>query len=423
MNLKSLDFLADCGIDWLSDSHPWAGETTAMNRLTAGQKYAPGPLVQRWLEHAKRRGLRVVMWPTMNNTHPWFAEGRPFRPDKPDWLLTPGPRADIPDLARNAKANCVANTPFWDWLTQINLQGLATGCYPAWAMDGSFFGDGGWYTTIVPVNCASDRHDHLPGDSNYASQRALDRLIATVRRHYPGMYVFTCRPPMDLGVWSLRNVDVCFTLLESGTAAGEVQSIHGLAQRPVNVAAGDQIRTWSRVRVHHHFFPHYLDQPLAFPSRADRKTPPNWPSGKLDYILLSALSCSPNQLYYLPTKTGIPDRDKAELRRWLDWGRRHVAYLKVRKDLPDWPAAGKVDGSAHVVGDRGLVFLFNPNPRPLAGSFTLDEGSIGLAVSGAFRVTQHYPPSDRAVRAAAGETVRWEVPGETAIVLEIRPAP
>ncbi len=81
--------------------------------------------------------------------------------------------------------------------------------------------------------------------------------------------------------------------------------------------------------------------------------------------MLSALSSSPNQLYYLPTKTGIPDKDKAEIRKWLDWGRKNVEYLKVRKDLPDWPAPGKVDGSAHIVGDRGLVFLFNSGKTPL----------------------------------------------------------
>ena len=129
---------------------------------------------------------------------------------------------------------------------------------------------------------------------------------------------------MDLGVWSLRNVDACFTLLETGTSD--------------NLTAGDQIRRWSRTRVHRDFFPHYLDQPLVFPSREEGPgKPPNWPKGHLDYVLLSGLSCSPNQLYYLPTKTGIPAADKREMRKWLDWGRKNVEYLKVRKDLPDWP--------------------------------------------------------------------------------------
>ena len=404
--MKSLDFLAECGIDWLSDSHPWGGETEAMNSLVGDQKYAPGKFVCKFLEHAKKTGVKVAMWPTMNNTHPWWEKGEPFRPDKPEWLMS-------------AKANCLANKPFLDWLNRINIEGLATGYYKSWVMDGSFFGDGGWPTTIIPVTCPSDKHDHLKGDSNYACERALNQLIASVRQQYLDMYIFVCRPPMDLGIWSLRNVDACFTLLESGT--GEVKRLEGLTEQPLNVAAGDQIRTWSRIRVHHHFFPHYIDQPLLFPSRANRNAPPSWPSEKIDYIMLSALSCSPNQLYYIPTKTGIPDKDKAEIRRWLSWGRKNISYLKVRKDLPDWPAAGKVDGSAHIVGDRGLIFLCNPNKNPLQGEFALTEQSTGLKGKGTFKVAQYYPESEQSVNVRYGEAVSWEVLGETAVILKVQP--
>jgi hypothetical protein len=215
---------------------------------------------------------------------------------------------------------------------------------------------------------------------------------------------------MDLGVWSLRNVDVCFTLLETGTP-------------PSNVVAGDEIRKWSRVRVHHHFFPHYADQPLLFQSRdINDKRPFQWSGKQLDYILLSALSSSPNQLYYLPTKTGIPDADKQEIKRWLDWGRKNIVYLKVRRDLPDWPTPGKVDGSAHIVGDRGLVFLFNPDKTALYGEFTLTSESIGLKSRGEFSITQEHPAPGRTQTARSGETVRWKVPAQTAVVLRIQPA-
>ena len=188
------------------------------------------------------------------------------------------------------------------------------------------------------------------------------------------------------------------------------------------MAAGNDIRTWSRTRVHRDFFPHYIDQPLLFPSRCGAAdSPSNWPSAKLDYILLSALSSSPNQLYYMPTKSGIPTQDKAEIRKWLDWGRKHIEYLKVRKDLPDWPAAGKVDGSAHIIGDRGLIFLFNPGKTALSGEFALTEESIGLKGTGNFQVRQEYPARDQKVVAASGQTVHWEVPAETAVVLRVQP--
>lgn len=410
-DMRSLDFISQCGIDWVSASHPWEGETEKMNALGENDHYTPGPRVRRFLEHARKVGVKVVMWPTMNHTHPWSAAGRPFRSDKPEWLFAPRTLDGKPDLIRQraGHANCFANRALRDWLSRINAEGLATGYYDAWAMDGSFFGDGGWFTTIVPVDCAFGAHDHLPGDSNYACQRALGRLFADVRRQRPATYIFTCRPAQDLGVWALREVDACFTLLETGTGRS-------------NIAAGDEIRTWSRVRVHHHFFPHYLDQPLLFPSRANRGEAPNWPSGKLDYILLSALSSSPNQLFYMPTKTGIPEQDKAEIRRWLDWGRKNVALLQVRKDLPDWPQPGKVDGSAHVRGDGGLVFLFNPGGQPLSTSFVLNEPCIGLSSAGRFAVRQEYPPSGLRIETSHGSSVEWQVPPQSAVVLRIEKA-
>ncbi|MHB8972149.1 MAG: hypothetical protein ACYC3X_06560 [Pirellulaceae bacterium] len=421
-DLQSLDVLAECGIDWLSDSHPWGGETDKMNALGQNDKYEPGPLVNKFLEHARQVGVNVVMWSSMNKTHAWSSQGRPFRADQPDWLLDAGasPPQNAPEWRRivegslSAGGNCLANRPFYDWLVRINLEGMAAGQYKSWAMDGDFFGGGGWYTTVVPVDCQSDKHDHLAGDSNYACQRALAQLTDAIRQHFPETYIFMCRPPMDLGVWALRNVDVCFTLLESGTGAD-------------NLASGDLIRTWSRVRLQRDFFPHYLDQPLLFPSRADSLgKPSSWPSGHLDYILLSALSSSPNQLYYLPTKTGIPVADRAEIRRWLSWGRDNVKYLQVRKDLPAWPAPGKVDGSAHFLGDRGLIFLFNSGNTPAAGEFALTEEVTGLNRPGDdqprdYQIVQEYPPSDHSAQAAFGETVRWEVPAETAMVLRIQP--
>lgn len=416
-DMKSLDCLAQCGIDWVSDSHPWGGETQKMNALGASDTYEPGPLVRKFLDHARQVGVHVVMWSSMNRTHSWSPQGRPFRSDKPEWLIDAGarPPQQAPDWRKstsggfNAGGNCLATRPFFNWLERITLEGISAGQYEAWVMDGDFFGGGGWYTSVVPVDCQSDKHDHVPGDSNYACQRALGQLTASIRQRYPQTYIFMCRPPMDLGVWSLRQVDANFTLLESGTGK--------------NLAAGDLIRTWSRVRVQRDFFPHYLDQPLLFPSRAGGPgRPRDWPSDNIDYIMLSALSSSPNQLYYMPTKSGIPDKDKVEIRKWLDWGRKNVAYLKVRKDLPDWPEPGKVDGSAHIVGDRGYVFLFNPTKEARQGQFTLSAEAIGLERQTKFQVRQIYPALDRTVQLAYGQTARWEVPGEAAVVVHVQPA-
>jgi hypothetical protein len=413
-DLQSLEFIKACGLDGLTDCHPWGGETAKMNALGAEDRYALDPRVRRFVERASQLGLMVTQWPTMNNTHPWNNAGQPFRSDRPEWLRgVEGPGVDgvNADNFRQRRANCFACTPFYDWLTGIVSEAMAEGRYASWCMDGDFWGTGAYFHTTLPVTCLATNHDHLPGDANYACQRNLAQLIAHVRRQHPQTYILMCRPAQDLGVWSQRNVDACFTLIESGTGVS-------------NVAAGDEIRTASRIRVHHHFLPHWLDQSLLFPSYADPslKSVPTWPSEKLDYILLSAMSCSPNLLMYLPTKTGIPDQDKAEIHKWLEWGRANVQYLMVRRDLFDWPAPGKLDGSAHFVGDRGLIFLFNPSPQVQSASVELTVDELGVGGTGSCRVWQEYPSGGDALTVEHGQTISWQVPPATALVLRVERA-
>ena len=426
-DMRSLDFLADCGVNWLTDSHPWSGETEKMNALGPDDHYQLGALVKEVLDHAARKKVKIVFWPTMTNTDPWSQYvkgkeigGQPFRSDRPDWTMFPegenisGKAITGWDIKEFVKGNCIANQPFYDWLMRIQLEGMRTGYFSGWVMDGDFFGGGG---AVVPVNCPSDQHDHLPGDSNYACERALDRMMAIIRESFPDTFIGPmCRPPMDLGIWSNRRADGVFTLDEMGTPT----PLPGMGKQPINIMMGDKLRRWSRVRVHHQFFPHYLDQPLVFAAPKSMKGP-EWPSEKIDYVMLSALSCSPNQLYYLPTKAGIPARDKTEIRNWLDWGMKNIRYLQVRKDLPQWPEAGKVDGSAHIIGDRGLMFLFNPNPTTRQGKFRLDRAGIGLTGIGRFEVVGTYPSSQAKQQANYGDEVSWEVPAQSCVVLSVTP--
>jgi len=409
-DMRSLEFLAGCGLDGVTDCHPWGGESHKMAALREGDPYEIGEKARRFLEHARELGQKVVQWPTMNNTHPWRTHGVPFRLDRPEWLR--GVEGDAlgganADNFQHRQANCLACEPFYEWLEKIILDdALGTGLYDAWSMDGDYWGTGAYFHTTLPVTCFAENHGHLPGDANYACQRRLDQLVAEVRRRYPGIYIIMCRPRMDLGVWANRHVDACFTIIESGTGDS-------------NIAAGDEVRTASRIRAHHHFFPHWLDCSLLFPSYGNAMQYPEWPRGHIDYLLLSAMSCSPNLLLYLPTKTGIPDADKAHIRKWLEWGRANIQYLLVRKDLFDWPGKGKVDGSAHIVGDAGLVFLFNSSETALTGEFALTQECIGLSGAGEFSIAQEHPASVHTEKVRAGSTVRWEVPAQSAMVLKI----
>ncbi|MCX6624246.1 MAG: hypothetical protein NTY38_24925, partial [Acidobacteria bacterium] len=84
-DLRSIDFLRQVGVEWVSDSHPWGGETAMMNGLVPTDGYQPGPLVSRFYEYANSHGVKPVFWPTMNNTHPWWkAMGHAFLPGRKD---------------------------------------------------------------------------------------------------------------------------------------------------------------------------------------------------------------------------------------------------------------------------------------------------------------------------------------------------
>ena len=134
----------------------------------------------------------------------------------------------------------------------------------------------------------------------------------------------------------------------------------------------------------------------------------------------------------------IPARDSAErtsfaaadrewLRRWLDWTVEHKEYLRNTRTILGQPSFGKIDGTSAILGNRGFIFLFNPDARRLTTSLRLDA-SIGLRGSGRFVLREIYPLEGTRIGKAgegtwrAGDGVTLSVDGGSARVLEIQPA-
>ena len=121
------------------------------------------------------------------------------------------------------------------------------------------------------------------------------------------------------------------------------------------------------------------------------------------------------------------DADRRWFRGWIDWTAKNKEYLRRTRPILGQPALGRVDGTAAVNGDRGFVFLFNPNAEPLKAEFTLDE-TIGLTVPGTYGLKELYPIEGRlagkpgAGRWSLGDKVSLSIDGGTAVVLELQPA-
>ncbi len=87
-----------------------------------------------------------------------------------------------------------------------------------------------------------------------------------------------------------------------------------------------------------------------------------------------------------------------------------------------------MDGTSALVGNRGYLFLFNPNGRRLNAEFALDS-SIGLETGDRFILKEWAPLEGRLIGKAGagywrfGDRVSIPVDGTTAMVIEVLPVP
>jgi hypothetical protein len=168
--------------------------------------------------------------------------------------------------------------------------------------------------------------------------------------------------------------------------------------------------------------------------RRDRFRPKDWDLLGWKYSLLSSIGTAPfhHVVNFIPARdteefAALSEEDKAWFRRWLDWTDENARYLHALRPILGPPMAGRVDGTAAMVGDRGLVFLFNPNPGRKEARFKLDA-SIGLVKGDRLMIKELYPDEGRLVGSAEGFWAYGaEVPltlrGREASVYEIFPAP
>ncbi|HMA53358.1 MAG TPA: hypothetical protein VKT17_02805, partial [Acidobacteriota bacterium] len=168
--------------------------------------------------------------------------------------------------------------------------------------------------------------------------------------------------------------------------------------------------------------------------RRDRFRPRDWDVLGWRYSLLSSIGTAPfnHVVNFIPARdteefAALSDEDKAWFRKWLDWTDENARFLHALRPIIGPPAAGRVDGTAAVVEDRGIVFLFNPNPGAREARFKLDP-SIGLVKGDKLMIKELYPEEGRLVGSpegfwSFGGEVALTLPGREAAVYEIFPAP
>ena len=119
-------------------------------------------------------------------------------------------------------------------------------------------------------------------------------------------------------------------------------------------------------------------------------------------------------------------KDRAWIRDWLKWTVEKKEYLRHTRTILDQPAVGHVDGTAAIIGDRGYLFLFNPNYKQMPAELPLD-GTIGLTTGERFLLREVYPQKGRLLGKpnlgvwSRGDIVRLQLDGTSTTVLELIP--
>ena len=179
--------------------------------------------------------------------------------------------------------------------------------------------------------CYATDHGHLPGNVSYVVYRNIQHTTAELKRRHPGLWLVGISVFQHQAPWILRTVD------ETVSWGGPWYAHNFLFMPPGKTYIGDyQPRTkdleydllW-HLGIADHI---NVGQPIWFADAAKRKTAQNF------------------------------------WRKWLAWADAHSPYLRVRRDLFGPPDPDTLEDSAHILIDRGFLFLFNSGQAEKAGS-------------------------------------------------------
>ena len=97
----------------------------------------------------------------------------------------------------------------------------------------------------------------------------------------------------------------------------------------------------------------------------------------------------------------FPETDRQFFRHWLDWADKNKEYLRHTRTILDQPAIGQVDGTSAIRGDRGYVFLFNPNAGVMGTDLPLDD-RIGVPSGRHWLLKELHPLEGRLIGKSSG---------------------
>ena len=400
--------------DWSWENLLWLGFGQKIRRNEWDVKTGPVPAsVQEMLDYAKVKNLKLLAY-----VYPVL----PFS-QNPAWLVSPkdNPGRHYANLGIRA---------FQDWLIETLVAFHDRFGLGGYSFDHTFLG--------------------YPGASRYAQWAGWRRVMEELRHRVPGIVLDGRQAYHQYGPWgwlagSYPHPTFNDEQPESFVPFPDLHFDRVSADRERYTAFRYRNYEFAPSELVPGFITHQTSRADDTGEMPEKKTDKgvmlqpfrqrDWDYLGWRYSLLSSIAIAGwnNVLDMIPARdpaeySAFSAADRKWFRGWIDWTAANKDVLRHTRTILGEPAIGKVDGTAAIVGNRGFIFLFNPNGRRLPATFRLDD-SIGLSAAGSFVLKELYPREGRLRGKAAatpwqhGDEATFTLDGGSAMVLELQPAP
>jgi hypothetical protein len=297
--------------------------------------------------------------------------------------------------------SCPACDPFMDHTLNV-LDHVFTKYKPRWwGFDGRWlsYWEVGHYRPgpkgAGPDQCYAKNHGHLPGKNLYKEWKNIEKLLRELRRRHPGVCLETYYGMHRGGPWSLRYFNAAYPFFET----------HGIMS--------NRFQAWHLQNGR--FNPVYKNTCDLFDTA---------PAG-FENNVITAISMTSYGMMG-PAYKGLGLKaNRDTLKKWRAWATKNYKYMKVKRDLFDCPGQNPVDGSSHIIKDRGFLFLFSVGGKETRASIPISRWlQLAENPKALYQLREVHPRAGADLGVYRyGEDFLYDMPKGAAVVISLEPAP
>ena len=384
----AIDLMASLGVPDVSTRESYFGivdhisATKELENLPDGYRIPLPEAAQRMIAYSRAKGGKLISF---------VAPCRPFRAEW-EWRSKEGK----PSMYGELRSICFADRKAAEFAVNLWDAMIKDSGTDVLAFDGriltSFNEVDLGEAPLGPLPCYATNHGHKPGHNYYQDYQNGQYILSELRRRNPGVFLEVYWGLKRTYPWGLQSANGCESIYES------------------NGHQDDRMQSWHNQN--YRMLPNYVNfaQVRGHTGQELRKE------------ILSGISITS----HLQIGVGVKLLDKPDnqkfFRQWTQWAAENHRFLNVKRDLFGQPWSVPLDGSAHIIEDRGYLFLFNECANDQVGSVPLNAW-IGLTKGDLFDIKQIYPNEQWLARGVKrGAAIHIPVAASEVSIVSVEPA-